>query len=124
MCHLVLMGCDRACGRPRRPRHGAILVAALACALFAVPNAFAAVYNVNRSDDIDHGVCDAVTGCTLRDAINAANNTVGLDNITFQIGVGGSYTISPASALPDITDDVTIDATTQTGYAGAPLIAL
>jgi CSLREA domain-containing protein len=96
----------------------------LACALFAVPNALSAIYNVNRPDDVDHGVCEAVTGCTLRDAINAANATVGADNITVRIGIGGSNTISPASALPLITDDVTIDATTQTGYAGAPLIEL
>ena len=119
------MGWDRGrCGRPRWPRRGAIVVAVLACALFAVPNALSAIYNVNRPDDIDHGVCEAVTGCTLRDAINAANSTVGADNITFQIAIGGSYTISPSAALPQITDDVTIDATTQTGYAGAPLIEL
>jgi CSLREA domain-containing protein len=119
------MGWDRGrCARPRWPRRGAIVIAVLACALFAVPNALSAIYNVNRPDDIDHGVCEAVTGCTLRDAINAANSTVGADNITFQIGIGGSNTISPASTLPLITDDVTIDATTQTGYAGAPLIEL
>src|SRR6266496_3146521 len=119
------MGSDRgACGPPRGLLRGAIFCAALAGALFAVPNGLAAIYNVNRSDDIDHGVCEAVTGCTLRDAINAANSTVGADNITFQIGVGGSYTISTSAPLPDITDDVTIDATTQTGYAGAPLIEL
>lgn len=119
------MGWDRGAGvRPRWPRRGAIVVAVLACALFAVPNALSAIYTVNRADDLDHGVCEVVTGCTLRDAINAANSTVGADNITFQIAIGGSYTISPSAALPQITDDVTIDATTQTGYAGAPLITL
>ena len=118
------MGWDRACGRPRWLRRGTIGVAVLACALFAVPNALSTVYTVNRSDDIDHGICDAVLGCTLRDAINAANNTAGHDDITFQIGIGGSYTISPSAPLPHINDDVTIDGTTQTGYAGAPLITL
>jgi Tol biopolymer transport system component len=119
------MGSDRAAGGwPNRRLRAAVVLAALIGALFAVPNGLAAIYNVNRSDDVDHGVCFPATGCTLRDAINAANSTEGPDNITFQIGVGGSYTISTASALPDITDDVTIDATTQTGYAGAPLIEL
>ena len=119
------MGSDRgARGRPGRRLKAAVVLAALVGALFATPSALSAIYNVNRPDDIDHGVCEAVTGCTLRDAINAANATAGADNIVFQIGIGGSYTISTASPLPDITDSVTIDATTQTGYAGAPLIEL
>src|SRR6478752_5764920 len=105
------MGWDRGVG-----------VAVLACALFAVPNALSAIYNVNRPDDINHGVCEAVTGCTLRDAINAANSNAGADVITVHIGIGGSFTISPGGPLPAITQDVVIDATTQTGYAGAPLI--
>ena len=119
------MGSDRgAVGRPGRRLKAAVVLAALVGALFVTPSALSAFYNVNRADDIDHGVCEAVTGCTLRDAINAANSNAGADNITFQIGIGGSYTISTASPLPDITDDVTIDATTQTGYPGAPLIEL
>ena len=36
----------------------------------------------------------------------------------------GVWTISAASALPQITKTITIDATTQSGYNGSPLIAI
>jgi CSLREA domain-containing protein len=100
-----------------------VVVAVLAGALVAAPNALANFYTVNSAADTDNGVCD-VFDCTLREAINAANSNAGLDTITFGIGIGGSYVIQPHSALPDITDTTTLDATTQTGYAGSPLIQL
>lgn len=54
------------------------------------------------------GTCDA-TGCTLREAINAANSTPGADTILFDLGQ--SATITPDSELPFITDSagLTID---------------
>ncbi len=58
---------------------------------------------------------------SFRHAIEQANANPGVDTITFAIG-SGYQTIAPASALPAITDSVTIDGTTQPGYAGAPLI--
>jgi CSLREA domain-containing protein len=75
----------------------------------------------------------AVDGaCTLREAVAAANTnaasgdcpagTVGLDQIHFSVGGGGSHFIVLSSPMTDIVDPVTIDATTQPGYAGAPLI--
>src|SRR5581483_11449800 len=60
---------------------------------------------------------------SLRQAILDANNTPGTDNITFSIG-GGAQTISPTSSLPTITGPVSLDATTQPGFAGTPLIQL
>jgi parallel beta-helix repeat protein len=60
---------------------------------------------------------------SLRQAILDADNHAGLDTIQFQIA-SGSQTISPATALPDVTDAVIIDGTTQLGYAGTPLIVL
>ena len=70
------------------------------------------------------GVCDDGTGaCTLRAAIEQSNATPARETIPFAIGTG-PRTIAPATALPTITNPVTIDATTQPGYAGAPLIAL
>ncbi len=118
------MGSDRGPGgRPRGPLRAAIVVAALAGALFAVPSAFATLYTVTSTSDPGFGVCDELE-CTLREAITAANGDAAADTITFQIGIGGSYTISPTTPLPDILQPVTIDATTQTGYAGAPLIEL
>jgi parallel beta-helix repeat protein len=61
---------------------------------------------------------------SLRQAILDANAHPGLDAIHFNIPVEGIQTISPASALPVITDPVWLDATTQPGYAGTPLIRL
>ena len=61
---------------------------------------------------------------SLRDAIVNANATVGLDTITFNIPGPGVKVINLVNVLPEITDPVVIDATTQPGYAGTPLIEL
>ncbi|MDX2214476.1 MAG: DUF4347 domain-containing protein [Oculatellaceae cyanobacterium bins.114] len=61
---------------------------------------------------------------SLRAAIAYANSVSGAQTITFNIPGAGPHTISPLTNLPDITGQVTIDATTQPGYAGTPLIAL
>ncbi len=63
---------------------------------------------------------------SLRQVIIAANGNPGLDTIRFQISEGASLvkTIIPLSELLAITDPVIIDATTQPGYAGQPLIEL
>ena len=61
---------------------------------------------------------------SLRQAILNANATPGVDVITFAIPGVGPHTIQPASPLPTITDPVVVDATSQPGYSGAPLIEL
>ncbi len=61
---------------------------------------------------------------SLREAITNANATLGPDTITFDIPGPGVKTINPLTALPEITDQVVIDATTQPGYAGTPLIEI
>ncbi len=76
---------------------------------------------VNSAADPGDGTCDAT--CTLRDAVDDANAAAGDDRIEFAIG-SGAQTISLASGLPFVTDPVVIDATTQPGYAGTPLIQL
>ena len=55
---------------------------------------------------------------------NPANANTGLDKIAFNICGGGAQTIQPNSALPDITDTVIIDATTQSGFVDKPIIEL
>lgn len=60
---------------------------------------------------------------SLRAAITSANSTAGADTITFSIGTG-AQTITPATALPNITEAVTIDSTTQPNFGGTPLIRL
>ena len=61
---------------------------------------------------------------SLRQAILDANATAGLDTIVFNIPGPGVHTIDLLISLPEITDPVVIDATTQPGYAGGPLIEL
>lgn len=61
---------------------------------------------------------------TLRWAIGQANANAGADSIVFNIGGGGGRNIALAAALPAITGTVLLDATTQPGYAGSPLIQL
>lgn len=60
---------------------------------------------------------------SLRYAITRSNATPGIDRIEFKIG-SGLQTIKPLSALPEITDPVVIDGTTQHGFVGRPLIEL
>ena len=62
---------------------------------------------------------------SLRQAIIDSNATPGVtDTISFNIPGGGVHTITPTIALPAILSPAIIDATTQPGYAGAPLIEL
>jgi photosystem II stability/assembly factor-like uncharacterized protein len=61
---------------------------------------------------------------SLREAIINANATLGPDTIVFNIPGPGVKVISLLIALPEITDRVVIDASTQPGYAGTPLIEL
>jgi hypothetical protein len=94
--------------------------------LLAVSRARAATIVVNDVSDTLHGAGCAATGtglCSLRDAITFANANAGADAITFGIG-SGVQSIALTSALPSITDTVTIDGTTQPGFAGAPVIEL
>ena len=60
---------------------------------------------------------------SLRQAILDANANAGSDVINFNIGTG-LKTITLAAKLPDISDPVVIDGTTQPGFAGAPLIEI
>jgi len=65
--------------------------------------------------DLTDGVCDVDLStdgnqCTLRAAIQEANKREGEDTITFESSVSA---ISPQKPLPDITETVTIDASSQ-----------
>ncbi len=68
--------------------------------------------------------------CTLRAAIEEANASTVVDTVEFAIPSSdpghsaGIWTVSPASTLPQLATTVTVDATAQTGYAGAPNIEL
>ena len=99
---------------------------------------------VNSTRDVvdaapGNGVCDTgalntqgAIECTLRAAIEETNALAGADNIDFNIpttelGYSAaplSYTIQPASQLPNITDTVTIDGSTQPDFPGDPIVEL
>lgn len=61
---------------------------------------------------------------SFRQAILDANTNAGLDAINFNIPGGGVQSIFNTTAFANLTDPVIIDATTQPGYAGIPLIEL
>jgi hypothetical protein len=61
---------------------------------------------------------------SLRQAIFAAGAAEGVDLIAFAIPGSGPHTIAVQSQLPAILDPMTIDATTQPGYSGAPLVEI
>src|SRR2546426_10197241 len=83
------------------------------------PTALASTFTVNTADDHNDGICNAAD-CTLREAINAANAG---DTISFNIPGSGVHTINATNGF-SVTKAVTIDGTTQSGFAGAPLIEL
>jgi CSLREA domain-containing protein len=66
----------------------------------------------NLADNLCHTAADT---CTLRAAIQRANAISGADTIDFNIPGVGVHTITPATALPTITDPVTIDGYSQPG---------
>lgn len=120
-----------------------LAVALLAILLGTVPSvmtpppAFATSFTVDdQRDDPDanpgDGTCrTAQQACTLRAAIQEANARPGHDLIAFRLVTvvlpGQPHppmTIVPRSALPVVTDSVTIDGATMPGYAGDPLVEL
>jgi parallel beta-helix repeat protein len=65
---------------------------------------------------------DSGTG-SLRQAILNSNQNPGVDSIVFAI-TDANTSIKVTTPLPSIVDRVIIDATTQPGYAGTPLVEL
>jgi parallel beta-helix repeat protein len=91
----------------------------LSCALAAIAMAAAvgapaATFTVTNTNDSSAG--------SLRQAILDANAAAGPDTIVFAIPGSGVHTIAPTSGLPTVSQPTTLDATTQPGYAGTPLI--
>ena len=68
---------------------------------------FANTYTVTTTADSGAG--------SLRQAIMDANANAGADTIAFNVVGGGVQTIAPATALPTITDAVTINGYSQSG---------
>lgn len=92
--------------------------AALAAALLATGAAQAATFVVNSAYDdglaVNANFCTAGQTCTLRAAIEKANQDAAPDTIHFAIG-NGPVIISPATPLPEIVHPLTIDGYSQPG---------
>ncbi len=91
----------------------------------------AQTFIVNSTADLvdvvpGNGVCETSTlgECTLRAAIMESNANPGADTIHFNIPGAGPFTISPSYRFDFIFDPVTVDATTQPGFSGTPVIEL
>ncbi len=79
----------------------------------------------NLSDDIcDTDISTLARECSLRAAIQTANEKDGEDTITFNIPGVGTHTITPGDTLPLIDEKLTINGASQPGYDGTPVIAL
>ncbi len=75
-----------------------------------------ATYTVTNTNDSGAG--------SLRQAILDANANTGTDTIAFNIAGAGPHSIALSSALPNITDTVIIDGTTEPDYVSTPVIEL
>lgn len=84
---------------------------AFGVALVASAPLSAMVFTVTNTADAGAG--------SFRQAILAANALPGPDQIVFAIPGGGVHTIAPTTAMPFITEALTIDGTTQSGYTAA-----
>src|SRR2546425_10885604 len=91
----------------------AVLIVALSVA--AGEPARGAIFTVTTTTDSGPG--------SLRQAILDANAAPGLDTIAFSIAGAAPHTIALLSPL-EIDDPVVIDATTEPGFAGAPVVEL
>jgi hypothetical protein len=99
------------------------LLGVLLLALWSGPADAATTFTVNKTGNardinISDTRCDSSPDrgnqCTLRAAIQESNDTTGADTINFNIVSDASVkTIKPASALPTITEAVTINGYTQ-----------
>jgi CSLREA domain-containing protein len=110
----------------------AVLIIGSIGVLVWVKPAHAAIFVVNRTADtpdanLANAACDVEPSqrgnqCTLRAAIQETNNTPGEDQIRFNIvSAAAVKTISPASALPFITETVTINGYSQPGASANTL---
>ncbi|CAN5119189.1 hypothetical protein BH11PLA2_BH11PLA2_16780 [soil metagenome] len=89
-----------------------------------LPKSYRSLFRVEMLEDRSVPATFAVTSLldngpgTLRQAITDANSTTGADTLTFSI----AGTITLASALPTITDEVTIDGSTAPGFTATPVV--
>ena len=87
--------------------------------------------------NVGDGFCDTggqnsqlETECTLRAAIAEANGSATIEVVHFDMPAselghsGGIWTIAPASPLPPVATTISIDGSTQPGYATTPIVEI
>jgi CSLREA domain-containing protein len=99
-----------------------VLPAPAAQATWDEPLQSGPTFTVNTQWENDD-VC-GISNCSLREAIKAANAAEGPNTIVFNLPRTHQKTIKPFNELPAITGPTVIDATTQPGYKGTPIIEL
>jgi CSLREA domain-containing protein len=98
-------------------KKGLLACAVIAAALFAVPAVHAATFTVTTTADTGAG--------SLRQAILDSNGSIGIpDTIDFNIAGAGPHVIQPVTALPQVTDSVTIDGSAELSPGGFPLVTV
>lgn len=104
---------------------GLVLLLATSGTSAAVATTFTVDSSADGADATIDGVCaDGAGACTLRAAIQESNASLGdKDTIAFDISAA-PLSIAPATELPDVTDPVVIDGTTQPGWADDPIVEL
>ncbi|MGF1473126.1 MAG: CSLREA domain-containing protein [Rubrobacteraceae bacterium] len=85
---------------------GAMLIALLVAGTMGAGKAWAETFVVNSLDDPGDGTCDD-SECTLREAIDAANDLGGADTITFT--VTGEIELVDSEGDLDIEGDLTVE---------------
>ncbi len=66
---------------------------------------------------------DAGAG-SLRQAIANANNAAGIQTVSFNIAGNAPFVINLTSTFLNVTDSIVLDATTQPGYNGSPVVEI
>ena len=94
---------------------GALGTASPASALTFTVNDTGDAGDVNLADTVCDSGASAGEQCTLRAAMQEANDQSGGDDIDFSIPGAGVHTIAPATTLPALTSPVDIDGFTQPG---------
>ena len=77
---------------------------------------------VNTTNVTSDGVCNS--HCSLPEAIAVSNTMNGQQTIAFNIPGSAPYIIRPTAALADLSSNTVLDATTQPGYSGSPIVVL
>ncbi|MEX2236090.1 MAG: thrombospondin type 3 repeat-containing protein [Dehalococcoidia bacterium] len=111
----------------------ALIALSLAVVSSEVPAASAnhAPFVVNSTGDgadanLNDDICDTGAGaCTLRAAIQEANaGTADVDIINFDLSGAPPYAITLGTDLPQITQSIRIDGTSEPDFAGSPIIVI